>query len=130
MTEQEFKRFVEEQKGTGKSEEDILKVFCFMFREGKLPREQFEAVVEALGYEMSEELKSLPDDELKEKILVKKDEGDAEGDTVDPEGSEPPAADSEDKPETESDEEEEEGEEEEEEEEDEKSKAMRLYGLK
>lgn len=137
MTEKEFKEFIEEQKASGKSEEDILKIFCFMFREGKLTREQLEAVVEALGYEMSEELRSLSDEELKEKILVKTDEGDSEGETVDPEGGEPPAAEPEEE-ESESEEEEESsseeegsGESEEEEsEEDEKSKAMKLYGLK
>lgn len=133
MTEQEFNQFIEEQKQSGKSEEDILIIFCAMFRDGKLPRDQFEAVVEALGYELDPEWKRMPDDELKEKVLVQKEGKPSEGETIAPEGSEPPEADPEDKPEDKPEPEsepEDKPEVEEVEEEDERSKAMKLYGLK
>ena len=133
MTQQEFESFVKEQKDGGKSEEEILVIFAKMFQDGQLERQQFEAIVEALGYEISDEFRELPDDEFKEKVLVKGEEAEGEGeaDTVDEGGEEPPAAD--DKPESETEEEEESEDEEsesEEEEEDEESKAMRLMNLK
>lgn len=133
MTEQEFNEFIEEQKKAGKSEEDIVKIFCLMFKDGKLPREQLEAVIEALGYEMSDELKALGDEELKEKIITKSEEGDekvTEEDKIDPDGEVPPPAtekvETEEETKEETKEEKEDGEESEEEE---RKKAMRLFGL-
>lgn len=138
MTQEEFTSFIEEQKQAGMSEEDISVVFCQMFKDGKLNREQLEACLAVLGYEMSEELKAMPDEELKEKILVegKGEEGDdkeVEG------GKEPPAAPKEpeekpdekpSEPKPEEPKPEEPKPEEKEEEIDEEQEAMKLFGIK
>ena len=98
MTKEEFMGFIEDQKKSGKSEEDITKIFCLMFQEDELDREQFEAVLAVMGYELSDEYKKLSDDELKEKILVKNDDAsakegaDVEGAKEDKEGDKPPMA--------------------------------------
>lgn len=70
MNKEEFIAFIEEEKARGRSEEDILIIFAFMFRDNKLTRNQFEAVVEALGYEFTPEFKALNDDELKRQCLI------------------------------------------------------------
>ena len=143
MTQEEFESFIEEQKKAGMSEEEISVVFCKMFKDGKLNREQLEACLAVLGYEMSDELKNMSDDELKEKILVEADEeGDGEGGEPE-EGKEPPVAPK-SKPEEEVKEKVEEKVEEKPEEkpepeakpevkpdeEDEEEQAMRLFGIK
>ena len=143
MTQQEFESFIEEQKKAGMSEEEISVVFCKMFQDGKLNREQLEACLAVLGYEMSDELKNMPDEELKEKILVEaEEEGDGVGGEPE-EGKEPPVAPK-SKPEEEVKEKVEEKVEEKPEEkpepeakpedkpdeEDEEEQAMRLFGIK
>ena len=94
MTEQEFRKFIEDQHGEGRSDEDIVKIFAKMFQDGKSDRDEFEALIGALGYELSEDLRSLPDDELREKVVKEKDpEGGAkEADTIDPDGDKPEGA--------------------------------------
>lgn len=69
MTKQEFDEIVSEQKEKGLSEEDIVKAFAIMFREGTIDRKGFEACLDALGYELTGELKDATDEELKEKVL-------------------------------------------------------------
>ena len=69
MTKQEFDEIVSEQKEKGLSEEDIVKAFAIMFREGTIDRKGFEACLDALGYELTGELKDATDEELKDKIL-------------------------------------------------------------
>lgn len=156
MTEQEFRKFIEDQHDEGRSDEDIVKIFAKMFQDGKSDRDEFEALIGALGYELSEDLRDLSDDELREKVVKEKEpEGGAkEADTIDPdgdkpEGAEPPEGehsdkgDSEpddegdgDKPEPEdegedasSDEKEDESSSSDEDDDDEKKKAMGLFGL-
>lgn len=139
MTQEEFESFIEEQKKAGMSEEEISVVFCKMFKDGKLNREQLEACLAVLGYEMSDDLKAMPDEELKEKILVEaKEAGDGEGPKPE-EGKEPPAApksepeDKGDEPKEEVEAKVEEKEEEKpegKEEEDEEEQAMKLFGIK
>ena len=133
MTEEEFKSFIEEQKKAGMSEEDISVVFCKMFKDGKLDREQLEACLAVLGYEMSEELKAMPDEELKEKILVKAEGEEGDEKKVE-EGQEPPAAPKESpeepKPEEKKEEPKPEEQPKEEEELDEESEAMKIFGIK
>ena len=94
MTEQEFRKFIEDQHDEGRSDEDIVKIFAKMFQDGKSDRDEFEALIGALGYELSEDLRSLPDDELREKVVKEKDpEGGAkEADTIDPDGDKPEGA--------------------------------------
>ena len=69
MTKQEFDEIVSEQKEKGLSEEDIVKAFAIMFREGTIDRKGFEACLDALGYELTGELKDATDEELKDKVL-------------------------------------------------------------
>ena len=99
MTKQEFESFVNEQKESGKSEEEIVTIFCLMFKDGEIDREQFEAILTALGYEMSEKLKAMSDDELKKEVVTMEGgEADAKKeDKIDPNGDKPPVA--KDKPE-------------------------------
>lgn len=94
MTEQEFRKFIEDQHGEGRSDEDIVKIFAKMFQDGKSDRDEFEALIGALGYELSEDLRNLSDDELREKVVKEKDpEGGAkEADTIDPDGDKPEGA--------------------------------------
>lgn len=94
MTEQEFRKFIEDQHDEGRSDEDIVKIFAKMFQDGKSDRDEFEALIGALGYELSEDLRSLSDDELREKVVKEKDpEGGAkEADTIDPDGDKPEGA--------------------------------------
>ena len=94
MTEQEFRKFIEDQHDEGRSDEDIVKIFAKMFQDGKSDRDEFEALIGALGYELSEDLRSLSDDELREKVVKEKEpEGGAkEADTIDPDGDKPEGA--------------------------------------
>ena len=72
MKREEFIAFMNEEKARGRSEEDILIIFCYMFREHKISRVQFEAVVDALGYEITPEFKELTDEELRKKCLIER----------------------------------------------------------
>ena len=99
MTKQEFDEIVSEQKEKGLSEEDIVKAFAIMFREGTIDRKGFEACLDALGYELTGELKDATDEELKDKVLE-------DGEKPAPSASPADKKDDEEKPE-ESDEEEE-----------------------
>ena len=140
MTKQEFESFIDEQKKSGKSEDEIVTVFCLMFKDGELDRAQLEACLTALGYEMSEELKAKDDEELKKEIVTReKTEEPTKEDKVDPDGDVPPEAK---KPEDKEPEEKEEIEEKEEsvsekesdddgkeDDEEERKRAFKLFGL-
>ena len=152
MTEQEFRKFIEDQHQKGRSDEDIVKIFAKMFQDGESDRDEFEALIGALGYELSDELKSLSDEDLRKKVIKEKDEGKpAKDETVDEAGGEPKEAEApKDEPKDEKPEPDEEGEEKKAEpedegngkedesssseddgdDEDEKKKAMSLFGLK
>lgn len=134
MTKEEFDSIVSEQKEKGMSEEDIVKAFAVMFKEGVVDRDQFVALIGGLGYELKGELAEASDEELKEKILV--DEGEAvskeEAKEGDEDGEPAPAA-----PKASEKEDEEEGKEEESEEEteslseeDEREEALKRFGLR
>ena len=79
MEKKEFEEFVAKQKEAGMSEEDIAKGFALMFKKGDISRKELEAFLDALGYEMDEELSKLSDEELKEEILDKADDEEEEG---------------------------------------------------
>ncbi len=135
MTKEEFDSIVSEQKEKGMSEEDIVKAFAVMFKEGVVDRDQFVALIGGLGYELKGELAEASDEELKEKILV--DEGEAvskeeakEGDEDgEPAPAAPKASEKEDK-EEEKEEVEEESETESMSEEDEREEALKRFGLR
>lgn len=124
MTKEEFDSLVEEQKRKGLSEEDIVKAFAIMFRDGTLDRKQFEACLNALGYELQGELKDMSDEELKEAVLE-------EGDKQPPEADGGESKDEESEPDEEEEEESEETETEEkadgDEDEEEKKSVMKDY---
>ena len=144
MTEQEFRKFIEDQHGEGRSDEEIVKIFAKMFQDGKSDRDEFEALIGALGYELSEDLRGLSDDELREKVVKEKEPkgGSKEADTIDPdggkpEGAEPPEGDSDSDSDSDGDGDEDGGkpsdsdsDSDEDEDEDEKKKAFGLFGLK
>ena len=75
MTKEEFDSLIEEQRKKGFSDEDIVKIFALMFRDGKIDRETIEGILEGAGYEISPEFKEMSDEEFKEKILISDDEG-------------------------------------------------------
>lgn len=116
MTIDEAKEAIEELKAQGANDEEIAGSFYLMFVDGKLDLKQFEALVNVLGYHLSEEFLAMSEEEQKEKGFTKTDEA-AEGvsdDTVekskDDETNPVKKEDSEDKEETEED------------------KAMKLFG--
>lgn len=91
MTKQEFDKLIQEQREKGMSDEDIAKVFAFMFKDGKLNREQIEGVLEAMGYEISEELKAMPDEEFKKEIITEEAKPEEGGEGQQGEGEKKPA---------------------------------------
>lgn len=133
MSKEEFESLIAERKEKGDSEEDIVKAFAAMFSEGTLDRKQFEACLDALGYGLSEEFKSMSDDELKEKMFEKDPTPKEEEGGKPAPSADKPEKESEDKPEektetevkTEVKEEKPEGEGEDEE----RKEAMKLMGL-
>ena len=80
MTKKEFDDLIAEQREKGLTDEDIAKVFALMFKDGKLTREQIEGVLDAMGYELTDEARGMTDEEFKERILVEKEPEDEEGD--------------------------------------------------
>lgn len=149
MTEQEFKKFVEDQKEKGKSEKDIVTIFAKMFQDKKCTRDEFEGLINAMGYELSPELANLDDDELRSKVIKKSDDEIEKGKNVDeakidPDGEPAPNAsakktnDGEDEDEnkdnksksTKSESSDDDKEKDDDDEEDERKEAMSLFGLK
>ena len=59
MSIEELKKAIEEMKAQGQSEEEIAGAFYLLFRDGKINLEQLEALVNVLGFELSEEFKTM-----------------------------------------------------------------------
>lgn len=68
MTKEELTEFVKMAHSKGYSNNDIATMFGKMFQDGKCARKQFEALLNALGLELSDELKDLSDEELKKML--------------------------------------------------------------
>lgn len=66
MSIEELKKSIEEMKAQGQSEEEIAGAFYLLFREGKIDLEQLEALVNVLGFELSEEFKAMDPEMQKE----------------------------------------------------------------
>lgn len=113
MTVDEGKKTIEELKAQGNSEEEIAGAFYLMFVEGKIDVEQFDALVNLLGYHLTDEFKAMSPEEQKTKGYEEK------------EPSEEAQSQEEEKEESEEDESENS---EEEEDEDEEARAMKLFG--
>ena len=127
MTVDEAKEAIEELKAQGANEEEIAGSFYLMFVEGKLDVNQFNALVNLLGYHLSDEFLAMSEEEQKEKGFAKTEEA-AEGisdDTVEKSKDDEtnPVKKDEEKEEPEDKEEDEDKEEESEE-----DKAMKLFG--
>ena len=69
MTKEEYEKFIKERHAKGYSNEDIVKIYCKMFQEKKISREQFEALLDSLGYNLSDRLKKLSDDDLRKSLF-------------------------------------------------------------
>lgn len=59
MSIEELQKAIEEMKAQGQSEEEIAGAFYLLFRDGKINLEQLEALVNTLGFELSEEFKTM-----------------------------------------------------------------------
>lgn len=66
MSIEELKKAIEEMKAQGQSEEEIAGAFYLLFRDGKITLEQLEALVNVLGFELSEEFKAMVPEQQKE----------------------------------------------------------------
>lgn len=138
MTEQEFRKFIEEQHGKGKSDEDIVKVFAKMFQDEKCSRDEFEGLINAIGYELSSDFGKLSDDELREKVLVgnpgKAKPGttkkEIEEESVDPDGGPAPVASKSKEQDDDSDSKDDGKPESKDDSDDERKEAMKLFGLR
>lgn len=134
MTKEEFQSLVAEYKEKGMSNEDMAMIFGKMFQDDALDRNEYEACLNAIGFELSEEYKQLPDEELKAKAVVKADSNEEKPE----EGKEPPAAPKEspeespkeDKPEEKEEEVEIESKEESKGSDEEEEEAMKLFGIR
>lgn len=85
MTPQEAKKFLDEQKAQGHSDEEILAVLYSMFIDDSINIDQLEALVGAMGYRLTEEFKNMSPEDQKTKGW-----GDEEEETKAEEGSEAP----------------------------------------
>lgn len=59
MSIEELKKAIEEMKAQGQSEEEIAGAFYLLFRDEKITLEQLEALVNVLGFELSDEFKAM-----------------------------------------------------------------------
>jgi outer membrane biosynthesis protein TonB len=136
MTVNEAKEAIAELKAQGNTEEEIAGSFYLMFCDGKIDVNQFDALVNLLGYHLTDEFLAMSEEEQKTQGFEKEDEAaegvtdkevdeakDNETNPVKPEGEEHG-----EKPEESEESEEEPKEEPKEDEEDEEKKAMKLFG--
>lgn len=67
MTPEELKKAVEAMKADGATEEDMLGTFYKMFQEDKISFEGLEALVEGIGYHITDEFRAMSDEDRKTK---------------------------------------------------------------
>lgn len=65
MSIEELQKSIEEMKAQGQSEEEIAGAFYLLFRDGKINVEQLEALVNVLGFDLSEEFKAMDPEQQK-----------------------------------------------------------------
>lgn len=65
MTLEEAKKSVAELRSQGADDEMALATFFTMFKDGKIDYEQFEIFAGLVGYELTDEFKSMSEDEKK-----------------------------------------------------------------
>lgn len=78
MTVEEGKKAIEELKAQGNSEEEIAGSFYLMFVDGKIDVEQLDALVNLLGYHLTEEFKNMSPEDQMTKGFEEKDEDEDE----------------------------------------------------
>ena len=79
MTVEEGKKAIEELKAQGNSEEEIAGSFYLMFVDGKINVEQLDALVNLLGYHLTEEFKNMsPEDQMTKGFEEKEEDEDEE----------------------------------------------------
>lgn len=78
MTIDEIKEMIEGFKKEGYTEEDILKIFYTMYADDSIPLEDLRILIEAMGYEFTDEFEAMSEEDKKTKGLTDKDES-AEG---------------------------------------------------
>lgn len=67
MTPEELNKAVEAMKADGATEEDMLGAFYKMFQEDKITFEGLEALVEGIGYHITDEFRAMSDEDRKTK---------------------------------------------------------------
>lgn len=109
MTVDEGKKAIEEMKAQGNSPEDIAGSFYLMFIDGKIDVEQLDALVNLLGYHLTDEFKNMSPEEQKTKGFEEKEPTEPESETENQNNDSSKGKD---------------------EDEDEETKAMKLFGMK
>lgn len=74
ITIEEAKKAMDEMMANGTSEDDMLGILYLMFRDDKISLDELEALVDALGYELTEEFKNMSPEDQKTKGYTMKDE--------------------------------------------------------
>ena len=69
MTEQEVQEVVEELRNEGNSDEDIVIGMYRLYQHDEITFEQLEALVRAVGWEITDEFKAMSDEDKKTKGL-------------------------------------------------------------
>ena len=67
MTPEELNKAVEAMKADGATEEDMLGAFYKMFQEDKITFEGLEALVEGIGYHITDEFRAMSEEDRKTK---------------------------------------------------------------
>ncbi len=68
MTKSEYETFIKSLHEKGWKDESIVAMFAKMFQDKKISRDEFEALLDTLGYGLTENLKKLSDDELRKSL--------------------------------------------------------------
>ena len=68
MTKSEYETFIKSLRDKGWKDENIAAMFVKMFQDKKISRDELEALLDTLGYGLTENLKKLSDDELRKSL--------------------------------------------------------------
>ena len=68
MTKSEYETFIKSLRDKGWEDENIAAMFVKMFQDKKISRDELEALLDTLGYGLTENLKKLSDDELRKSL--------------------------------------------------------------
>ena len=68
MTKSEYETFIKSLRDKEWEDENIAAMFVKMFQDKKISRDELEALLDTLGYGLTENLKKLSDDELRKSL--------------------------------------------------------------